>query len=31
MTSLINGVLQRKQLVLPAEDTDIEDQFTAHT
>jgi hypothetical protein len=31
MTSLINGALQRKQLVLPAEDMDIEEQFTTHT
>jgi len=31
MTSLINGALQRRQLVLPAEDAEIEDQFTTHT
>jgi hypothetical protein len=31
MTSLINGALQRRQLVFPAEDADIEDQFTTHT
>ena len=31
MTSLINGALQRRQLVLPAEDSEIEDQFTTHT
>ncbi len=31
MTSLINGALQRRQLVLPAEDAEVEDQFTTHT
>jgi len=31
MTSLINGALQRRQLVLPAEDSEVEDQFTTHT
>lgn len=31
MTSLINGALQRKQLVFPADDMDIEDEFTTHT
>ena len=31
MTSLINGALQRRQLVFPAEDLEIEDQFITHT
>ena len=31
MTSLINGALQRRQLILPADDSEIEDQFTTHT
>ena len=31
MTSLINGAMQRKQIVFPAEDVEIEDQFTTHT
>ena len=31
MTSLINGGLQRKQLIFPADDMEIEDQFTTHT
>jgi len=31
MTMLINGALQRRQIVLPADDSDIEDQFTTHT
>lgn len=31
MTSLINGAIQRKQLIFPAEDLEIEDQFTTHT
>jgi hypothetical protein len=31
MTSLVNGALQRRQIVLPAEDSEIEDQFTTHT
>jgi len=31
MTSLINGALQRRQFVLPAEDSEVEDQFTTHT
>lgn len=31
MTSLINGSLQRRQLILPADDLEIEDQFTTHT
>nr|WP_231715813.1 LAGLIDADG family homing endonuclease [Desulfosarcina widdelii] len=31
MTSLINGALQRRQIVLPAEDLELEDQFTTHT
>jgi hypothetical protein len=31
MTSLINGALQRRQIVLPAEDSEVEDQFTTHT
>jgi hypothetical protein len=31
MTSLINGALQRKQLIFPADDLEIEDQFTTHT
>lgn len=31
MTSLINGALQRRQMILPAEDSEVEDQFTTHT
>jgi hypothetical protein len=31
MTSLINGALQRRQLILPAGDSEIEDQFATHT
>ena len=31
MTSLINGALQRRQVVFPVEDLEIEDQFTTHT
>ena len=31
MTSLINGALQRRQLVFPAEDLEVEDQFITHT
>jgi hypothetical protein len=31
MTSLINGAMQRKQIVFPAEDVELEDQFTTHT
>lgn len=31
MTTLINGALQRRQLILPADDLEIEDQFTTHT
>ncbi len=31
MTSLINGALQRRQMILPADDPEIEDQFTTHT
>lgn len=31
MTSLINGALQRRQMILPADDLEIEDQFTTHT
>ena len=31
MTSLINGALQRRQIVFPAEDLELEDQFTTHT
>jgi len=31
MTMLINGALQRRQIVLPADDSEIEDQFTTHT
>jgi hypothetical protein len=31
LTSLINGAIQRKQLIFPAEDLEIEDQFTTHT
>jgi hypothetical protein len=31
MTSLINGALQRWQLILPSDDLEIEDQFTTHT
>lgn len=31
MTSLINGALQRRQVVFPAEDLEIKDQSTTHT
>jgi len=31
ITSLINGALQRKQLVFPADDLDLEDEFTTQT
>jgi len=31
MTSLINGALQRRALVLPVDDSEIEDQFTTQT
>ncbi|MBI5788960.1 MAG: hypothetical protein HZA78_08920, partial [Candidatus Schekmanbacteria bacterium] len=31
MTQLINGGLQRRELVLPIDDVDIESQFTTHT
>ena len=31
MTSLINGAMQRKQFIFPAEDLEVEDQFTTHT
>ena len=31
MTSLINGALQRRRIVFPAEDLELEDQFTTHT
>jgi len=31
MTTLINGAFQRKQLVLPVDDSEIEDQFTTQT
>ena len=31
MTSLINGALQRKQLIFPSDDLEVEDQFTTHT
>lgn len=31
MTSLINSALQRKQLVFPIDDPEVEDQFTTHT
>ena len=31
MTSLISGALQRRQLILPADDSEVEDQFTTHT
>lgn len=31
MTSLINGALQRRQIALPTDDSEIEDQFTTHT
>lgn len=31
MTSLINGALQRRALVFPADDSEIDDQFTTHT
>jgi len=31
MTSLINRALQRRELLLPADDVEIEDEFTTHT
>ena len=31
MTSLINGAMQRKQFIFPAEDLEVEGQFTTHT
>lgn len=31
MTSLISGALQRRQMILPLDDLEIEDQFTTHT
>lgn len=31
MTSLINRALQRRELLLPIDDVEIEDQFTTHT
>ncbi|MHB1462033.1 MAG: terminase large subunit domain-containing protein [Armatimonadota bacterium] len=31
MTTLITGALQRRQLILPVNDPEIEDQFTTHT
>ena len=31
MTSLINGALQRRQVVFPVEDLEIKDRFTTHT
>ena len=31
MTSLINGALQRKQIIFPSDDLEIEDQFTTQT
>jgi len=31
MTSLINGALQRRQIVFSVDDLEIEDQFTTHT
>jgi len=31
MTSLINGMLRRKQIIIPADDTELEDEFTTHT
>jgi hypothetical protein len=31
MTSLINGGLQRRSLVFPIDDTEVDDQFTTHT
>ena len=31
MTSLISGALQRKQLIFPADDLELEDQFITHT
>ena len=31
MTSLISGAFQRRELILPADDQEIEDQFTTHT
>ena len=31
MTSLINGNMQRKQIILPSEDLEVEGQFTTHT
>ena len=31
MTSHINGALQRKQLIFPSDDLELEDQFVTHT
>jgi hypothetical protein len=31
MTSLITGAMQRRQLLFPTDDLEIEDQFTTHT
>lgn len=31
MTSIITGLLQRRQMILPADDLEVEDQFTTHT
>ncbi len=31
MTTLITGALQRRQIALPTDDSEIEDQFTTHT
>ncbi|CAM2066735.1 Terminase family protein [Sulfidibacter corallicola] len=31
MTSLISGALQRRQLIFPSDDSDIEDEFSTHT
>ncbi len=31
MTTIINGALQKRQIVLPEDDPEIEDQFTTHT
>lgn len=31
MTTLINGALLRRQLILPADDSEVEDQFTTQT
>ncbi len=31
MTSLINGAIQRKQIIFPSDDLEIEDQFTTQT